>query len=328
VATFLTTPKMSPALAARIEASVRGRRGRPAALAPRLVSIARLGVVAFIVLVVVMLMRLQKQDRDALEGARASLLDAVRAESSQLAGGDQELLVRVEASLVRAAGAYEGDRIDDALRAPGALAAALARPMVYVRAPLRELVSASRIAEAASVSSKDPLVTCLLDPPASRAEKALLSKVRATHARTAAAEEKTANVHRLHDAEVGLPFLLPRWSDAVRAAKEPADIGRLRRDLERAPLVEAKRAAHASALLYVMDEPGDGTGPTELDGERAHFVRIGLVDLASSNVVLRLRKRVDPAWISQSARSEYASGLDGCLAALDVRDSVIAPAAR
>jgi hypothetical protein len=71
-----------------------------------------------------------------------------------------------------------------------------------------------------------------------------------------------------------------------------------------------------------MDEPGDGAGPTELDGERAHAVRIGIVDLAAARPLLRLRKLVDPTWISLAKKSEFASGLDGCGLALDVHESV------
>ena len=71
-----------------------------------------------------------------------------------------------------------------------------------------------------------------------------------------------------------------------------------------------------------MDEPGEPGGPTELDGERAHAVRIGIVALGPAKVLLRMRKRVDPSWISTAKRPEYASGLDGCKLALDVYESV------
>jgi len=42
-----------------------------------------------------------------------------------------------------------------------------------------------------------------------------------------------------------------------------------------------------------MDE-ADGTAPTEL-GERAHHVRVGLVDLDKEELLLRLRRHVDPS---------------------------------
>jgi hypothetical protein len=34
--------------------------------------------------------------------------------------------------------------------------------------------------------------------------------------------------------------------------------------------------------------------------------------------LLRLRRRVDPGWISPAVRAEYASGIDSCVLALDV----------
>jgi hypothetical protein len=69
-----------------------------------------------------------------------------------------------------------------------------------------------------------------------------------------------------------------------------------------------------------MDEP-DEPGPADLDGERPHHVRVGLFDLKSSAVVLRARKRVDPNWLAAATRSTYASAVDGCDLALDVRSA-------
>jgi hypothetical protein len=71
-----------------------------------------------------------------------------------------------------------------------------------------------------------------------------------------------------------------------------------------------------------MDEPGTSSGLSELDGERPHDVRVAFVDMGAQKVVLRLRKHVDPAWISLEKRPRYAAGLDGCALALDVRESV------
>jgi hypothetical protein len=69
-----------------------------------------------------------------------------------------------------------------------------------------------------------------------------------------------------------------------------------------------------------VDEPADGTGPADLDGERAHFVRVGLFDLTKSSVLLRARRRVDPGAWSNAARAEYSSGLDACALAFDLHE--------
>jgi hypothetical protein len=67
-----------------------------------------------------------------------------------------------------------------------------------------------------------------------------------------------------------------------------------------------------------VDEAGDGQGPTEIDGERPHAVRLEIVDLGLAKVLLRARKRVDPAWISVERRPEYAKKLDSCAFAFDI----------
>jgi hypothetical protein len=46
------------------------------------------------------------------------------------------------------------------------------------------------------------------------------------------------------------------------------------------------------------------------------------VDLRQRKVLLSLRRRVDPSWISVAARAEYASGIDSCALALDVHAAV------
>jgi hypothetical protein len=114
----------------------------------------------------------------------------------------------------------------------------------------------------------------------------------------------------------------------VHVAREPWELAKLQRELDAAPIAEASVAASAPLLLFVMDEPGDGRGPTEIDGERSHEVRVGLVDLRLAKVLLRLRIHADPDWISPGVRSLFASGLDACRLALDVRERVEAGPAR
>jgi hypothetical protein len=70
-----------------------------------------------------------------------------------------------------------------------------------------------------------------------------------------------------------------------------------------------------------MDEPGE-SGPADLDGERPHQVRAAIVDLRTDKLLIRVRKRVDPDWLAASTRSNFASAVDGCALALDVRASV------
>jgi hypothetical protein len=322
--TLLTTAKMSPALAARVEASVAGRRGMPGRRfsKPRLVSIVRMGVVLTILSLVSFVALAWRGEKLAFEKERATLLAAVQKESATLTPADSGALARIEAWLPRFGGAYEGDVVAPSLRGAGgaaAMAALVARPLVYVRGPLEDFASIEGARRAAGASLKDALAVCLADPPTARTEKALLPKVRAAYGSVAAVEQRTPNMRRLHEAEAGMPLLSPPWSARVVAAKEPKELASLKTELDRAPLARAKQAVRAEVLLVVVDEPGAPGGLTELDGERAHDVRVAFVDLAANQVVLRLRRRVDPSPWSQTARTDFASGLDACALAFDVR---------
>ncbi|CAN5924102.1 hypothetical protein BH11MYX4_BH11MYX4_18730 [soil metagenome] len=323
MATFLTTSRMDPALAQRIEASVSGRTRKPGGpvLSPRLVALVRIGLVLGIAFVGYAAVAARRRDRQEIDHTRASLLAAVQAQAASLTAEERGAVVRADSWLVRFSGSYEGDLVAPELQAPGALKATLARPAISVRGPLGSFVNPARIADAAATSSKDALLLCLMDPPASKVEKVLLGTVRTAYSGGAALEERTGNVRRLQDAIVGLPLLMPAWAERVRTADDPAELAWLRRELEKVPRDRAKQAARANLLVVALDEPSDGGGPTELDGERAHAIRIGVVDLAASKVLLRMRRLVDPTWISLAKKSEYASGLDSCGLAFEVHEA-------
>lgn len=325
MATFLTNAKMAPALAARIEASVRGRRGGHSGTVAlrRFVSGFRLVLLVSVIATSVSLIRMRHRNKVELERARDALLARIHTQTGSLAPEDRKALARIEPWLVRASGAYEGDLIANELREGGAVASVLSRPLVYVRGPTSDFDGRTGIAATAATSLKDAFLLCLLEPPASRAESALLAKVHGAYGGGARLESRTSNARRLHDAEAGLPFLQPSWEAQVKAERDAAELTRLERAFTAAPIERALKAARARLLLYAMDDAGDRGGLSELDGERPHDVRIGIVDLRAGKVLLRLRKRVDPSWISLSSRPQYASGLDSCALALDVRASVI-----
>lgn len=323
MATLLANRRMNPALVARIEASIRHGRTGSAAAAPRVVAMVRLAMLLAIVSALVSLLLARHRAGDELAHARAALLASVRAESAQLSNDDRGTVSRAEVWLTRLAGPYEGDRVAAELREPGELTRLLSRPSVYVRGLVDAFKAPAAIAQTASTSPKDAFLLCLLDPPPARDEKTVLAKVRIAYAGGAPMEERSASVAPLHAGEVGLPFLEPGWAQRVTTAETRHDLAHLEREFARAPIAEAKRVARARLLLAVMDEPGTSTGLSELDGERPHDVRVGIVDLAAAKVLLRLRKRVDPGWISLQRRPNYASGLDSCALAMDVRDSLL-----
>lgn len=144
--------------------------------------------------------------------------------------------------------------------------------------------------------------------------------MRAAYAGSVKVEERTANVRRLDDVERGLPFFLPPWIERVTAAHEDGEVSALKKEFDGAPIEGAKRALGAELLIAVLDEPAAADGATELDGERPHHVRVALLDPRAEEPSLRLRLHVDPSRISDAARPEYASGIDSCSLALDVRE--------
>ena len=298
---------------------MRGRKRNPGAiLAPRLVASIRGAciVTAIVVLAVVLVGR--RREGQGLERERAALLDEWGKQSSSLTVEDKGAVARFESWLPNFWGPYEGDLVATELRFPGALAAVVKRPAVYVRGAVEAFEKGTTEVRAASV--KDAFLLCLLDAPPSRVEKALLGKVHAAYSDGATLEQRTSNVRRLEDADVGLRVLQPPWAERVRAARELKELSTLRRELEQAPLERGKEAARATLLIVALDEPGEGTGPSELDGERPHEIRVGIVDLASSRILLRARRHVDPTAWSATSRAQYASGLDACAVAVDLRD--------
>lgn len=319
--TLLVTKKMSPELAARVRASVDGRRAAPGSkLAPRATSVLRLGATATIVIAGIWLgVSLYRAQRE-LEARRAELVAKAQREAAELGPDEHAVATRALPWLPPFAGAYPGDLVADELRPAGALPSVLSRPTLYLRGSLPSV--ASRVDESAASSFKDAFVLCLVAPPTARTEPLLKAKARAALSGRGEALAPVAGVERLQDALVGLPFLSPEWERKVRAARSREDLERMRRDFERAPIARAKAAAKAKLLLVVVDEPNSEPGPTELDGERPHDVRVGLVDLVTRKVLLRLRRRVDPSWISAATRAEWASGIDSCALAMDVHAAV------
>jgi hypothetical protein len=313
MSTFLTNKKMAPALAARVEASIRGDK------APTLVrALSRFGIVVALVALVVWAVIKGREGGHILERERASLLDAVRVASVSL-GDAREAIGRDEGFIERLAGRYEGDLEASELRGPNAFAAVLGRPLTYVRGPIDEMRSSAGIDKAAASSFKDAFLFCLLDPPRARNEAALLGKVRAAYTSPTLVEERTRNAYRLADAYRGVRMIDSSWEERARGARDLRDVTALRAELDRTPIEQAKRTLHAELLVIVVDEVGDATSAAELDGERAHDVRVEIVDMTKREVLLRERRHVDPAVWSSGARVEYAGGLDGCGVAFDVR---------
>jgi hypothetical protein len=321
VGTFLTTRKMGAALAARIEHSVSGSRAgsgpqRIAAHTRKL--LFRLGCAFAAAALTVGAVALRVRHLRAIESARATLIQVVRTESAALSKEDRAFMSRVQPWLTRLAGSYEGDLVADELRSPASLEATLARRSVYVRGPLAAFSDPARLPEVAAASTVDALVRCMFDPPSTRTEHAVLSKARAPDWPSKLA----APPGRLHDATTALQLVALPWEPRIRAAGALRDLERLKGELDRLTIASARRPTRAELLFAAMDEPGYA-GPADLDGERAHAVRVTLTDLRAGHVLMRLRKYVDPAWLSDATRATSAGAADACALAYDMRAHMV-----
>lgn len=319
---FLVTREMSPALAARVMASVSGRRQDGSRRGRRsLTALLRATTVALLAVSVGSVMSYRQRTQSELVAARGALLGAARSASRALTTADRDVLKQVEAAIVvHSAPSYAGDFIADDLQGSAHFPEALKAPTLYVRGPLEGLARPDAVAALARESSKDSFVLCWLDPPDTRTDKALRAKARAANAR-GGSMDLTASVERLAPLFQGLPFLSKEFERRVESAETAASVDGLRKAFDKAPIAAALRAAKARQLLIVLDEAGDGKGVTELDGERPHPVRVVLSDLTNGQVRLRFRGKVDPGGIGASFRAEYARGIDSCTLAMDLRDA-------
>ncbi len=316
--TFLTTSRMSPELAARVEASVVGRNASQHQLRSRRLvkAVVRVVVVAVVATAAFVGVRTKRRVDSEREAARTALLDAVRPEVASVTDADRKTVAQVDSLLIQLHSPTAADRISDDVRTPERLHALLARPAVYVRGPIASFTTAAAINDVVYESSKDALLGCLYDPPASRAEKVVLAKARASF------EDATSNVQRLADAHFGLPYLSPKFLDEITSARDITEIEKLSTRFKKVPLARAKQALRAEILIVAMDDTASGTGPTELDGARAHDVVFAIADIRAPSVLVRLKKHVDPSWISMEARPQHASKLDSCKLGMDLRDAV------
>lgn len=336
MATFLVTPRMNPALRARVERAVSHReraRHHAAKLhlsgpfaSGRRMRLARVLPLVALLLVVGLGSLTYVREQRAFEGERASLLAAMEARRAGLPPGHEGFLAQVDPWIDEAAAAEAPpDAIDPALREPGALDAWLGRPAVYVRgdaAELRAVTPAPAPApglprpatrgDAEEASIKDAFLTCLMLPPPSASERDLLLAVKGVYFGGSIVDDQTIRVRRLAEARGGLRVLGADFEAAVRAAEEPLALKRLRKELEAAPVESAAKAAAAELLILVADEPA-------VTGARA--ARVTLVDLTSNRPLVRVRVRVPSAGRSATA-ALYREHLEGCALALAARGSV------
>src|SRR5687767_13217503 len=170
---------MDPALAARIERSIGAspKRAREKRVPARLrTSLLRLAIAVAMIALASTALLARRRYQQEVSRKRSALLDTVHAQNASITADERSFMSRVEPWLFGLAASYEGDTVADELRPAKALDAALGRPSVYVRGPVSAFATSAAIADTASASTRDSFLSCLLDPPASRVEKVVLSK--------------------------------------------------------------------------------------------------------------------------------------------------------
>lgn len=321
--TLLVTSKMNPALRARVEKAVAGGRVTSKRTMRLVIALSRVTMVLTVVFGVRAVLANRKAEGDELERLRRELVENVEARAKLVEPADRDAAARATSWVTKVASPEFTEVIADELRAPDALKTRLGESVVWIRGPLSEMARPDKLGEVARANDKDALLYCLIDPPATRTEKTVLEKVRIASSRGPAFDERTAGTYRLHDVIVGLPFLQAPWLERARKVADRDEAVRLRREWDRAPLDRAIVAAQAHLLLVAVDEEGDRPGPTELDGERSHIVRVALIDVAhGGKMLLGVRRRVDPSWISEARRPTQAGALDSCALAFDIHETL------
>lgn len=316
MSTFLTTPKMHPDLAARIEASVTGRPVR-SKMSPKVVAILRFGGIVGFIGIVVWLFVVRRRAADALEADRNALLAQFHEITATTTDADKAISSRIEVWVGAHSGAYEGDLVDASVQGAG-MATTLRRPMLYLRGPLEGFKSVQGLADMGQTTYRDAFVLCLLEPPEKATEKTLRD---ASKAATAGGDrvKVAAHIARYHTARAGMVFLAPQWEERVKTVSDSRELTKLRTQLQKSSLAESVEALKGRLLLAVMDEPKDGNGPTEIDGANRHYVRVIMYDLDADKVLLRKRTLVDPYWIPTNRRGEYANGMISCELGMEIR---------
>jgi hypothetical protein len=322
VPTFLVTRNMSPALAARVQAAVSGTHAAGGRRKSRLKAWLRALTVLFVLGAALGTLQALRRRAQELGRQRDELSGELARHAAGLSRADRELPGRVSSAVaLETSAAYAGDRVDSDLRDERRLDEALSRPTLYLRGPLAGLKQASRVTELAASSTRDAFLLCLLAPPDTRTEKALRIKASAAYAQ-GPSMQVTSHVERVVPLLQGLPLLGTEWQARVNSAETLPALHTLAGLIRAAPLAAAVRAVKARQLLLVLDEEAALRSSAELDGERAHSVRVAFVDLSAQQTRLRFRGNVDPGWLSDATRAQYASGIDGCALAMDLRKSL------
>lgn len=307
---------MNPALRERVLRSL-GARSPSTRLPPRAIAVLRFVSVALLLVSVGLLISFQRRETERLEHAKQELRETLRRHALGLTPDDWQTLPRAEKWLRSVSADYPGDLVPAELGDETKLARLLGRRAIYARGPLSGLTESHDLGKFVARGQKDAFLDCLLDPPDSLTEKELLARL----AHPSGGYSKLQNVEPLGAALAGMPLLAPAWSERFDSIDSVEMLAPLRELVQRAPLAEARRAARAELLLLVLDEDKAKGVPVEIDGTARHAVRFAVFDLRADRQVARLRRTLDPEWISNKQRQRRARDLSDCHLAAEMRQA-------
>jgi hypothetical protein len=320
--TFLANSKMPQALRSRVESSVRGlRRGHGARVYTETrTALLRFGVAGLLVLVAVVVWRERVERAKRITDAKANLLQARAELRTTLTPNAYTLADRIRLALRRESNSYTGAFKSDELSRPEDWEALLRRSAIYARLPTDSANQPDRLESLLSESHPDAFVLCLKQPPEDRTEKTLMRRINAARTET---NEVLVNVRPAFDAVVTTQLLAETYDDQVTQANELESVLELQAMWDRARVEERLPAVFAEVLIALLDEPKLPDTPVELDGATVHKVRVFIADLSrdQEKVLFRGSYDMNPNWVSERRRHQYAQALDSCRIAAEVRET-------
>ncbi len=301
---FLVTRRMSPALRARVQASLRSdlrqrtlypNQGRRWKYLRVVLILATLALTAFLVLT-------YRKSRREVEERRALLL----AEYRQLAASVPK---PARARLQDLAARFDSRSLGDTSAGP-ALDRILAEPFLYVRVEALRLSSPKSALEAARESELDALATCLVTPPANLRESTLL--------RAIGQAPRSDRIFSVGDAVAALDFFDSSFEDELQSVQHMEQLDRLGVRLHQDERARGLAALEAKTLVLAVDLAKEGDVVSDFDGEAPHEIQLKAFDVASGRLLWGASHRVDPSWISAKSRLAYSRPLDSCRLAFEL----------
>jgi len=317
---FLLNERMNPELKRRVRLSLKsdlreragGQSARQGHWAVRAMMV--LGVIGLASFLTVT----YRQSRAELARERAQLLSAYQRQAAVFDAAFRARTEKVERLLAHAHEPYVGDWIDPGIRQAGALDALLAQPLSYVRGPIRGFLSDAERRQTSKEAGPEALIRCLVDPPASIKESELLRHL----GRIYQPKRFVGRFYDFENARGAFAFLDSGFEDEVRHADRMKQLLAQSRELREQKLGQAAEARQVRLFVSVFDEPKDRGAAADFDGEAVHYLRLSVLDLDTPRVWLRVRRQVDPQWISEKSRLAYSRELDSCRLAYELRQEL------